>query len=90
MEKTEEAFKNAVNLVNENKIKGERTNDELLTLYKYFKQSTTGDVNCDCPGFWDQRGKAKWTAWDSVKGLTKEKAMEKYIETVLELYQKNN
>ena len=28
----------------------------------------------------DFKGKAKWDAWDGIKGTTKEAAMEKYIE----------
>ena len=27
----------------------------------------------------DFKGKAKWDAWDGIKGTTKEEAMEKYI-----------
>lgn len=27
------------------------------------------------------KGKAKWNAWNEVKGLKKEEAMAKYIET---------
>ncbi|KAF8340382.1 acyl-CoA-binding protein [Cantharellus anzutake] len=56
------------------------TNDDRLVFYKYFKQATVGDVNTSRPGLLDFTGKAKWDAWDSVKGTTKEDAHVKYVE----------
>jgi acyl-CoA-binding protein len=34
------------------------------------------------PGMLDLKGKAKWEAWSSKKGVSKEAAMEAYIELV--------
>ena len=48
--------------------------DELLQLYSLFKQATVGDVNTDRPGMLDFKGKAKWDAWEKVKGKSKEDA----------------
>ena len=59
------------------------SNDEQLNLYKYFKQVTVGDVNTKEPGFISMPAdKAKWKAWNSVKGTSKDEAMTKYIEIV--------
>lgn len=33
----------------------------------------------DCPGMLDFKGKAKWKAWKSKEGVSKEEASEKYI-----------
>jgi diazepam-binding inhibitor (GABA receptor modulating acyl-CoA-binding protein) len=55
-------------------------NDTLLKLYAYFKQTTVGDNTTDAPGMFDFTGKAKWTAWNDIKGLPKDQAMAEYIQ----------
>lgn len=60
-------------------------NDTLLKLYGYFKQSTTGDCNTECPSFYQLKEKAKWEAWNNHKGMKKSHAMKKYIKLVEEL-----
>ncbi|KAJ3027936.1 UNVERIFIED_CONTAM: Acyl-CoA-binding domain-containing protein 1 [Siphonaria sp. JEL0065] len=64
------------------------SNDELLTLYGYFKQGTVGDNATERPGLFDLQGKAKWDAWTKNKGLSKEEAQAKYIEFVKSLQAK--
>jgi diazepam-binding inhibitor (GABA receptor modulating acyl-CoA-binding protein) len=59
---------------------GDIDNETLLQFYAYFKQATVGDVNTDAPGMFDLKGKAKWNAWKGIKGLSKEEAMQKYID----------
>ena len=61
------------------------TNDDLLTLYKYYKQATIGDCNTERPGMFDLTGKAKWDAWNSLKGVPQKEAETKYITTVAAL-----
>ncbi|KAI6125042.1 Acbp from Moniliophthora Perniciosa [Pisolithus croceorrhizus] len=46
--------------------------------------ATEGDVSTPRPGMFDFVGKAKWDAHESVKGLSKEEAKQKYIELLLE------
>lgn len=46
------------------------SNDELLEIYSLFKQATVGDINTDRPGIFDQKGRAKWDAWEKKKGTT--------------------
>ena len=54
----------------------------LLELYGLFKQATTGDVNTKRPGMLDFKGRAKYDAWESRKGMTQEAAMDTYVQTV--------
>ena len=51
-----------------------------LEFYKYYKQARTGDCNIDKPWFVNVTACAKWEAWNSIKGMTVNEAMEKYIE----------
>ncbi|XP_070823028.1 acyl-CoA-binding protein-like [Chaetodon trifascialis] len=63
-------------------VKNVRTrpsDQELLDLYGLYKQGTVGDVNTDKPGMMDFKGKAKWDAWSSRKGMSKDDAMTAYI-----------
>jgi diazepam-binding inhibitor (GABA receptor modulating acyl-CoA-binding protein) len=54
----------------------------LLELYGLFKQATIGDVNVDRPPFLDFKGRAKFDAWQSRKGMTQDAAMDAYVEVV--------
>lgn len=62
-------------------LKEAPSNDEKLSLYKYFKQATIGDVNTPKPGLFDIAASAKWKAWNSMKGTSKEDAEKLYIDT---------
>ena len=57
-----------------------------LEFYSLFKQATEGDVATKKPSIFDMVAFAKWTAWDKLRGLTTEQAMEKYIARVEEEY----
>lgn len=63
-------------------------NDEMLELYGLFKQATVGDNTTPKPGLLDLRGKKKWEAWNSRKGMSSEDAMKAYIEVVERLVTK--
>ncbi|KAJ2161203.1 hypothetical protein GGF46_001631 [Coemansia sp. RSA 552] len=58
---------------------------QLLKLYSLYKQATVGDVNTPQPGMFDFKAKAKWNAWNEVKGKSKEDAEKEYIAFVKEL-----
>lgn len=61
-------------------------NDTLLRLYSLFKQATEGDLNADPPSNpFDFVAKAKYQAWESLKGKSSELAMKEYIELVTHL-----
>ena len=58
-------------------------NDILLQLYSLYKQSTNGDATGNGPSNpFDFIGKAKHEAWAKLQGLTKEGAMQQYIDIV--------
>jgi acyl-CoA-binding protein len=54
----------------------------LLKLYALYKQATQGDATGERPGFADFVGRAKWDAWDELKGKTTDEAMQQYIDLV--------
>ena len=57
-------------------------NDVLLDLYALFKQATVGNTTGDRPGMLDIKGRAKYDAWAKRKGMTKDAAMQAYIDLV--------
>ncbi|ELR67669.1 Acyl-CoA-binding protein [Photobacterium marinum] len=61
------------------------SNDELLALYSLYKQATEGDVHGKRPGMFDFKGAAKYEAWEGLKGMDAETAMQKYVAKVEEL-----
>ena len=78
-----EAFEKAQNDVKT--LSEKPTDDDLLTLYSFYKQATNGDVTGERPGFFDFAGGAKFDAREKIKGMDKEEAMQKYIDTVTAL-----
>ena len=57
----------------------------LLRMYSLFKQGTEGDNQDEKPGFTDIVARAKWDAWDKLRGTASEKAMQDYVDLVKEL-----
>jgi acyl-CoA-binding protein len=60
-------------------------NQTLLKLYALYKQATTGDAEGKRPGFSDMVGRAKWDAWNELKGTAADDAMNQYIALIDEL-----
>ncbi|XP_059614829.1 acyl-CoA-binding domain-containing protein 6 [Phlebotomus argentipes] len=58
------------------------TQEQLLELYAWYKQSTAGDCEGNRPGILQMAKRAKWDAWNRVKGTQREAALEKYVEIV--------
>merc|ERR1712045_909947 len=71
-------------------LKTSPNNDELLKLYALFKQGTVGDCNTSRPGMLDMKGKAKWDAWNGIKGKSQDDAKAEYVSLVEELKGKYN
>lgn len=57
-------------------------NMTLLKIYALYKQATAGDVDGKRPGFTDMVGRAKWDAWNELKGKGSEAAMQEYIDLI--------
>ena len=62
-------------------------NDILLQLYSLYKQGNEGDVTGDMPGFADFEARAKFDAWNKIKGKSHDEAKEEYISIVEKLEQ---
>jgi len=64
--------------------------DILLQLYSLFKQGSEGDINIDPPtNMFDFVAKAKYGAWEKMKGIPKETAMQEFIDKIEELKAKS-
>lgn len=58
-------------------------NDVLLKLYALYKQSTEGDISGEAPtNPFDFVAKAKFLAWEEMKGKTADDSMQEYINLI--------
>ena len=57
-------------------------NATLLQLYALYKQASSGDADGKRPGFTDMVGRAKWDAWNELKGKEAKAAMQAYTDLV--------
>ena len=57
-------------------------NMTLLKLYALYKQASGGDADGKRPGFSDMVGRAKWDAWNEIKGTPADKAMQQYVALI--------
>ncbi|RTL41234.1 MAG: acyl-CoA-binding protein [Burkholderiales bacterium] len=57
-------------------------NMTLLKIYALYKQGSSGDVDGKRPGFTDMVGRAKWDAWNELKGTSTDDAMQQYIDLI--------
>jgi acyl-CoA-binding protein len=57
-------------------------NMTLLKLYALYKQASAGDNTEKKPGFTDMVGRAKWDAWNNLKGTPSADAMQQYIDLI--------
>ncbi len=77
---TIEKFEDAQKRVKQ--LKESPSNEDLLQLYALYKQATAGDVSGSRPGMMDFKGRAKFDAWTTKKGTSKDKAMDAYVALV--------
>jgi acyl-CoA-binding protein len=61
------------------------SNENLLLLYSYYKQATSGDVDGKRPGFTNMVGRAKYDAWANLKGTSQDDAKQSYVDLVAQL-----
>ena len=57
-------------------------NMTLLKIYALYKQASVGDVEGKRPGFTDMVGRAKFDAWNGLKGTSADAAMQDYIDLI--------
>ncbi|XP_037957270.1 acyl-CoA-binding domain-containing protein 5 [Teleopsis dalmanni] len=87
MVSVEDRFKAAVNVIKGLPKNGpyQPSTAMMLKFYGYYKQATEGPCHQKKPGFWDIVGKAKWDAWNDNRHLTKEEAMNRYVDSLREI-----
>lgn len=64
------------------------SNELKLEMYALFKQATEGDVKGKKPGITDFVGRMKYSAWEGIKGMSSDKAMQTYIDKVNDIMKK--
>ncbi|MDP5009498.1 MAG: acyl-CoA-binding protein [Glaciimonas sp.] len=57
----------------------------LLKMYAIYKQGSLGDATGDRPGMTDFVARAKWDAWNALKGTAQEAAQQQYVDLVADL-----
>ena len=60
-------------------------NATLLKIYGLYKQATAGDNTEKKPSFSDMVGRAKWDAWNTLKGTDADAAKQQYIDLITSL-----
>ena len=60
-------------------------NITLLRLYALYKQATAGDADDEGPGAMDFVRRAKYDAWDEIRGTCADEAMQQYIHLAAKL-----
>ncbi|MDE5000645.1 acyl-CoA-binding protein, partial [Francisella tularensis] len=61
-------------------------NSQKLKLYSFYKQVKEGDNTTKKPSALKMVERAKWMAWDAIKGMSKEDAMRGYLRVFGEEY----
>lgn len=80
----QQLFEEAV--ANSKNLSDRPSNDTLLQLYSLYKQATEGDVSADPPSNpFDFVAKAKYEAWQALRGKAKESAMQEYVDLINKL-----
>ena len=74
------AFEAAV--ANSKNLSERPDNATLLKIYALYKQGTAGDNAEKKPGFSDMVGRAKWDAWNNLKGTAPDDAKQQYIDLI--------
>lgn len=80
MSASETKFEKAV--ANSKKLAERPDNNTLLKIYALYKQATEGDNSSKRPGMLDMVGRAKWDAWEALKGTSAEEAKKKYVALI--------
>jgi diazepam-binding inhibitor (GABA receptor modulating acyl-CoA-binding protein) len=60
-------------------------NMTLLKMYALYKQGSLGDAQGERPGMTDFIARAKWDAWNGLKGKSQDSAMQEYLDVFNDL-----
>ena len=72
-------------VANSKKLAERPDNATLLKIYGLYKQATVGDNTEKKPSFSDMVGRAKWDAWNGLKGTSSDDAKRQYVELIASL-----
>ena len=75
-------FAHAVQYVQNTPITTPISDDTKLLYYAHYKQATLGDVTAEAPSRIWFKERAKWNAWNNLKGMSQDKAKRTYIQLV--------
>jgi diazepam-binding inhibitor (GABA receptor modulator, acyl-CoA-binding protein) len=64
------------------KLSSRPDNNTLLKIYSLYKQGSIGDNEEKKPGLTDMVGRAKWDAWNKLKGTSQDEAMQQYVDLI--------
>ncbi|NJM43153.1 MAG: acyl-CoA-binding protein [Brachymonas sp.] len=64
------------------KLTSRPDNATLLKIYSLYKQGSVGDNEEKKPGITDMVGRAKWDAWNKIKGTDQDDAMQQYVDLI--------
>jgi diazepam-binding inhibitor (GABA receptor modulator, acyl-CoA-binding protein) len=78
----EKKFKKAAFLIRKGPPKPDTSSAVKLKYYSYYKQATEGDIKGEQPWAVQLEARAKWDAWNALEGMSKEEAMQKYIDLI--------
>ena len=90
MSDLKKTFEESVNYVQNAEGNFKPSNELKLEMYGLFKQASEGDVSGKKPGRMDFINRAKYLAWEEVKGLSSDDAMQRYIDSIEKLKSENN
>ncbi len=88
MSDLKQTFEDTVNYVQNAEGEIELSNELKLKMYALYKQASEGDVSGKKPGMMDFIARAKFMAWEELKGTSADDAMQTYINSVEELKNK--
>lgn len=78
----EKKFKKAAWLIRNGPPQPNTSTEVKLKYYSLYKQATEGDVTGAQPWAVQFEARAKWDAWNEIKGMSKEEAMQKYVDLI--------
>ena len=72
-------------VTNSKNLSARPDNATLLKIYALYKQATAGDNTEKKPSFSDMVGRAKWDAWEKLKGTGADEAKQQYVDLITSL-----
>jgi acyl-CoA-binding protein len=84
MSSLEESFEQAVR--DYSQLESLPAGEDMLAIYSLYKQATVGDVQGERPPLTDFTARAKHDAWARLCGMSRDDAMQRYVDKVNALH----